>query len=369
MNNIIQHDERRGLPSASSFERLLLCPGSLTMERGLPDVSSAIAEEGTFLHEVLAGKHAIADLEPDDAVLLERVIELEKELAYTALGDNPAEIIREQRLWYGERFSGSFDALFLTLDRSQALIVDYKFGYIPVANIAENIQLRAYALLVSKTYGIKDIFVAVIQPRCASPKEICRYTVNDLLRAEEQIVSVLDAAHVEQAPRNAGAIQCKYCKANAVCPEARQVVEAIVPALNNGHGPLDIDKRLELMPAKDLSQFLDICDGAEGIIDSARKEAKRRLTEGLDVPDYRLKPGNEVRKIEDPVKAYDCLKAAGVTASEFMGCCSVPVGKLESLFTIKKGLKGKGAKDAFNAAMGPTVTLKQNAPSLVKVAA
>jgi len=31
-------DERKGLPSASGIERLYLCPGSFSMEQGLPDV-------------------------------------------------------------------------------------------------------------------------------------------------------------------------------------------------------------------------------------------------------------------------------------------------------------------------------------------
>ena len=46
-------DVRKGLPSASAFGRLALCPGSFTMEKSCPDESSEAAAEGTLLHRYM----------------------------------------------------------------------------------------------------------------------------------------------------------------------------------------------------------------------------------------------------------------------------------------------------------------------------
>jgi len=43
-------DVRKGLPSASAFGRLALCPGSFMMEKACPEESSPAASEGTLLH-------------------------------------------------------------------------------------------------------------------------------------------------------------------------------------------------------------------------------------------------------------------------------------------------------------------------------
>lgn len=50
MDTLSTYDPRQGLPSASAFGRLALCPGSFTLEQSCPDEISAAANEGTLLH-------------------------------------------------------------------------------------------------------------------------------------------------------------------------------------------------------------------------------------------------------------------------------------------------------------------------------
>lgn len=50
MNILSTYDPRQGLPSASAFGRLALCPGSFMMEKACPGESSPAASEGTLLH-------------------------------------------------------------------------------------------------------------------------------------------------------------------------------------------------------------------------------------------------------------------------------------------------------------------------------
>lgn len=378
MSNIIAaqlpqttEDVRRGLPSASGIERIILCPGSREMEVGLPETKRNITEEGTLLHSVLAGESSYDDLTFDQQAVIDRVREIEAQIVRETFGDKPVDVIRGRRQWYPSGttpalFSGETDVIYRAQDRSISLIIDYKMGYIPVTNIAQNPQLGSYALLEGSDFGPDEIRVAVIQPRCANPREIARYTMPaDVQRLDLEIRNIIQTSEVPNAPRFAGEKQCKYCRAKGICPEARKAAYEIAEIR-----PLDLEKRLANMPGTELSTLLDLRKQAKEVIEAIEIEAKNRLNENINaIPGYGLKPGNQIRSIINPVASYKAMEAAGVTAAEFMAACDVKVTKLEEVFGLVKKLKGASVKKEFNATMSDLITLKQNAPSLVKVAA
>ena len=346
-------------------------------------MSSDIAEEGTLLHAIMAeGVSPAADyavlesyrnLTPDQQILIDRACAIEVKLLKDCFASEPCDVMQEMRLWYtnenGERvFSGRFDKVYMTLvEPKKALIIEYKFGFIPVANVAENIQERAYAVLLNQEFGVGSIFAAIIQPRCSAPLELCHYAAHDLERAEIELTKIIETAQSENAARRAGEKQCKYCRAKTVCPEARGVVEALVPIETNA---ASIEKGVQMLPGEALSQLYDSCLIAEDVIAAVKTEIKSRLTaDPNSVPNCWLKPGNTVRKVDNVVEAFKRVEKAGVKASDFMGICTVPIGKLETLFAKAKNLKGDFAKTEFNSALEGIIKPTQNQPSLERIAA
>ena len=73
-------DERRGLPSASSFDRLAVCPGSFSAEKNMPDESSEMSKAGDLGHSCLAGEIPIDELDDDTAKTVAVIQSLEPKL-------------------------------------------------------------------------------------------------------------------------------------------------------------------------------------------------------------------------------------------------------------------------------------------------
>jgi hypothetical protein len=111
--------------------------------------------------------------------------------------------------------------------------------------------------------------------------------------------------------------------------------------------------------------LLVVCEYVEDYITAIRSEAKNRLTNGVPVRGWYMKDGAKKRAIEDPTAAYNIL-ADKMSPEDFAGACSVSVTSLEKAYAKATGLKGKSAKEAFEAELAPVITTKQNASSLTR---
>src|SRR5687768_4146016 len=96
---------RKGLPSASGMERMILCPGSWQLERTieLDDSPSRSALDGTMLHEILAGLRSEDGLSERHQWVVQRcraiVGELEITLGFPSDAVGRRAIV-EERFWY-----------------------------------------------------------------------------------------------------------------------------------------------------------------------------------------------------------------------------------------------------------------------------
>src|SRR5512133_2927202 len=112
-------EDRRGLPSASGIERIVLCPASWRLERDRrdEDAPTRSALDGTIMHEVLAGIRGEEGLSDKHLWVVRRcrqmVLDLEVRLGYSAPHPDRREIV-EERFWYydgneRELYSGQMD--------------------------------------------------------------------------------------------------------------------------------------------------------------------------------------------------------------------------------------------------------------------
>ena len=96
-------DERRGLPSASSWRRYELCPGSWALEQEAKRLgqeahkSSPAAARGTQIHAYLAGeKVELSEADQKTAGFLK---ERAEEQVKRIFGDSQVNVLKEKRLW------------------------------------------------------------------------------------------------------------------------------------------------------------------------------------------------------------------------------------------------------------------------------
>lgn len=348
-------DERKGLPSASSAGRYALCPGSFMLEKQAPpEVESDDAARGTRIHDWLAGLPV--ELTDDEMRVAELCSTQEGELVGATFGDDAITVTREERLWSRGNWSGKPDVVYANdIPADLGLVIDYKTGRGEVESAVGNLQLRALAVLAAQRWGFKRIDVAIIQPH-AGPPSVCRYMESDLWSAWQQIEDLMSRVQQPGQPRNPSAEACKYCRAKAICPEAKAAAMAITQASS-----------VEILTGGELSDMLDRCKLAEQVIDAIRTEARRRIDAGEEVPGWTLAPGAVRQEITDPQRVFSRFIEEGGTDAQFMAAVKVTKGALKDSLKAATGLKGK-ALDAELASILEGCTIeKPTASQLRKV--
>jgi CRISPR/Cas system-associated exonuclease Cas4 (RecB family) len=307
---------------------------------------------GTRIHAFLAGEQ-IALNEEEQAIADLCQAEYAEILETLGFGE-PDHVTIEKRLWYGDIWSGQIDLIVHWGDK--VLIVDWKTGRVGTGNTAaDNIQLRAYAVLVRKNLNIREAYVAIIQPM-AQKYTIAHYEESDLIAAETQIQGIVEAAMHPEAPRTPSPSACKYCRAKSKCPEAGGVASELavftpaqVPALSN----------------EAISDFLDKADVVEAFIEAIRDEAKTRLLQGYEIAGRKLVSGRTSRSVEDPVEAFKALENY-LTHNEFLSACKVSLPALEKIFAASNDVKPAEAKVAVGKSLSDVLVTKTGAPMMVK---
>jgi CRISPR/Cas system-associated exonuclease Cas4 (RecB family) len=354
-------DERENKMSGSGMAGYAACAGKFQLEQTCPrDEGNIYTEIGNRIHLVLAGVNKLETLPEEEQAIVTRCLEQYGEI----LAQLPSEIgdlmesALENRLWYNDTWSGAIDRIDWFGDfRETALVVDWKTGRNPQGNAAENLQLRAYAVLVKKNYpALRRIFVAIVQP-LAAPYTIAEYDVADLAAADEQIQSIVDAAMAPDAKRTPSPDACKYCRAKSICPEVGGEALALAAVAS---APIPVYTNVQI------ADFLEKATIVESFIEALRSEAKKRLQEGHEIAGYKLGAGRTSRSIEDHQEAFNRVSKV-IGENEYISACKVSVPSLEKVFATSTGLKPKEAKAKLEELLGDVLVSKTGEPIMTRV--
>jgi CRISPR/Cas system-associated exonuclease Cas4 (RecB family) len=216
------------LCGASSAERWLNCPGSLYMQRNIPDVPSRYAAEGTAAHgeaELYLNQWLKSRTLP--AIENEHIAAYVRECIQEAARLADPAIRVELRLTLDAEMSMFGTADFVaTSATGDAVILDLKYGKgVPVS--ADSPQLAYYAVALWRTSkrDLRRIKVKVVQPRYAVAEDRVKETLYELedLRnwycvftkgAEKALFQLM----MKQPELKAGK-WCQFCRAKSMCPE------------------------------------------------------------------------------------------------------------------------------------------------------
>jgi CRISPR/Cas system-associated exonuclease Cas4 (RecB family) len=312
------------------------------------------AEMGTRIHTALESGDLSTLSAQEREIAEDCLAEFAEIQAALNLGE-PSWITKEKRLWYGDLYSGQIDLIHHFGD-DKALVVDWKTGRNAQSGAAENLQLRAYAVLVKKNLPkLKTIYVAIVQP-LAARYTIAEYSEDELAIAEREIVGICEAAYDTKALRTPSPDACKWCRAKSICPEAHGVATELattkldVPAMTNDQ----------------IGDFLEKADVVESLIEAVRAEAKARLIAGQQVAGRELQKGRTTRSV-DAFAAYNRLsKNASIDLTAFLDACKVSIPTLEKALAKSLDIKAKDAKEYLSEKLGEVLEEKTSEPIMVR---
>ena len=312
------------------------------MEQGLPEEDNELSREGQLLHDYMAHpEYERKVLTQQQQDLLALSDELQENILAQVNPDNKHWSCSIEQTISNGIIEGTPDLVAVFDDF--ALVQDFKFGRKIVERAELNLQLRAYAVICWHK-SLSKIYVAIIQPRLSREERvtIAEYTVEDIENSHAQIVSILAASDMPDAPLVPGEEQCRYCKAKMICPAFRDAMMVPVEwrpdkALSKAAREAYLEQRLAECTDEQLEKVIEAERLAKMIHEPLYEEARKRIRNG-QLTNFELGKATEVREITDVRKAIALLSLAGLDKSEIFDC----VNKM-SLTDLQEVLRKKNA--------------------------
>lgn len=313
--------------SASTAERFLPCPGSVALSKGLPNISTEFAAQGTAAHYIAAecqkdggradrwlGKTALVeghvidlDQELVDAVqeFLDYITEKEQpgDKAYVEQSFTPAM----QKLH--PKFGGSTDRVMWRESAQLLRIYDYKHGAGVPVDVDDNKQLKYYALgalLSNPQWNAEDIELVIAQPRCDHDQGRIRkwvFKAFDLLEYAAELIAGALRTEEFGADLVPSKKACKFCPAAGAnkCPAIEKHTHALAT--------LDFEKVAMQAYSKDqIAEFLRMAPLVEARISAVREFVYNRACAGEDFPGFKLVEKRATRKWKDEEAAASVFR-------------------------------------------------------------
>jgi hypothetical protein len=331
--------------SPSSAERWMTCPASVVLSAQFPeDRSSSFAAEGTAAHE-LAERSLTNGVDPSvyvgdvihadgfdftvDADMAENVAVY---VNFVRGLDTPGlEALSEYEVKLDisgitgeEGAEGTSDSVVLV--GNTLCVVDLKYGRGLKVYAAENPQLAIYALAAldrySLTHDIESVRLAIVQPRLdhIDVWDAPLAWLEDFRgRVETAAGRVALAEDLTDDSEPLGALVqpsekgCVFCPAKGSCralaEHAARSISADFADLDNVTPEAVKQASAAILTGEDIARLLPCLDMIENWCSAVRATATKTLTNGGDIPGYKLVEGRAgARKWGDPAAAEIYLR-------------------------------------------------------------
>ena len=360
----------------SSAHRWMACPGAPAAERearerGLTDDSSSpAAREGTAAHAVAelelrrrvlgepvahetAGWHELYDVEYEWGVMVSETrpyVDYVEALYEAAREADPAGA----QLWLESRVEpvpgrvwGTADAT--VIGDGQVHVVDLKYGRGVRVEATQNPQLRCYMLgaldIASLLEPVTTCVGTIVQPRHRDGGHISSESLSteELQAWGALLLEAVAATDAPDAPRRPGDDQCRWCAAQAVCPERTRSLAADVFGEAR-------QSTIPLLSDGEVANLLPRLDSVEAWCRAVRRSALSRLTQRPgSMGSWHVAEGRPRRRVTEAV--VDRLAAdTGRPRSDFMEERPLSVRGLERLVGRERVAD---AASLFDVSVGP----------------
>ena len=300
---------------ASAIERILKCPGSVSLSAGRKELEEAdYTSEGTRAHG-LAELALRSNVEtwtlfepgmPDDMV--PAVDQYVRYIQQNYLKRNGTSMI-EQKFHcptIHPLFYGTSDFVYVSGDGEEVTVIDYKHGAGIAVDAEENDQLRYYAAGAIETLDLwhtaKRVYLKIIQPRAFHPAGTIRtwgISVEDLERwLHDTLIPGMTLA--EHSTKTVAGEHCRFCPVRFyACPALLQTAEEmedLVVKLTKEKGAREIS-------TQELAKFLDLGVAFKIAHKAAISTATARLQSGASIPGWKLAKARSNREFKEGAEA------------------------------------------------------------------
>lgn len=350
--------------TASNAQADSLCQGRYQAQLGLPDVSSPDAQFGQQIHAALA-TGVIEGLDTQQLSIYESCLEIRDKLMKQAFGAEAgaASVFKEKRLYCvvkpGDfQHSGMPDEV--ARIGPKALIIEFKCLPGDLPDSPSNLQLRDQCVLAARAYALKDVAVAIVQPLVTHDPQVCVYTVEDIDKAEQEMFARVVASNAKDAPRTAGEVQCKFCKAKGGCKEYAAWAKTMLPA------PVSIfDVPVAQWSPEQRATFCERMGFAAKWLEDGKDAMKKLLkADPNTIPGWTLEEGATRATITNPQEVFNRFIAKGGTTEQFLACIKVAKEPLTAAMRAITKAKGKGLLGEMEKLLAGTYVEKKDEPSL-----
>jgi hypothetical protein len=352
------------------------------------------AEEGTALHERIeaiiqlarrqetsacqalvsyATQHDLADDERDwlrfccvrcDVYLARKPLQVLTEISVNVTAENGTELNH-----------GTLDVVFVWKD--VAIIIDFKFGYVPVKHATKNLQGMNYGLGVfQKFHTLRAVGVEFVQPKLNwfSTTSYQRAQMAEMFQRLSEVIE--RAIFVQTNPEDAQkfmqpGLYCQYCSLSGSCAVLSNHRALAATRFNDLPQPASF-KGLSINTPQEIALARYWVD----VIESGVKEIKQRAFElaelnggeiscvlpGGEEVTYCIAEKNADRSLGSPIEISEALKEF-LTPAEILGAAELALGKLEPIAknALVEAAKQRGEKLTKKAAWESVVsTLEAN---------
>ena len=336
----------------SSLRRRELCPGSLKMERALPETTSEWAEDGIAKHKAVAALLTTGEM-PQGIEDVDDVLWCADQVR-SMIWDG-CHVLCEKEFdlkWLHPEIDRGTPDCVLYQDFLRAVVFDFKFGHGYVEAAEHNLQLACYALAIMHEYDLSNVQVCVLQPA----KHRCDLAV-PLQDTFDRIRDIPGRCLNPDAKLNPGEEQCKYCRASGSCPA--QMALAVKSGTEQQHLALT-KENVALLPMDKISEFLAAWEdrGVDEIIGAMRKRLFEALTVGMDDPKWCLGTGRSSR-----VWASESEPAL-LSLAEKLGVPQAVLYSRPELLSVAQMEKVLGKKNEVRAVVAPLIVTLAGKPKM-----
>lgn len=300
-------DNTHSETSPSQLDRIILCPGSVSLCRTVPKLpTSKYAEEGTLLHsyteQVLEMWPEIPDIEytslDHEAAVADAINYLRQEIDFEEPG-----IVRFQELKVAmkqfEEVYGTLD--FASISPTALHVADFKFGRGIEVDVHDNSQMLAYLdgflnFLEVNFPELRELansipwYMHIVQPRIEN-FQWEQVFEKDLIQFNALIDRTLRLVHSSNPPFKPGEVQCRWCDAGGVCKYRMDYIEAMQLEALRAFADIQ-DNRASLDQIQDI---LEKKKDVTSAFDAIEKFIFLELAKGGEVPRFKLVRGRSNR--------------------------------------------------------------------------
>lgn len=349
-------DERKGLWSASSAERVHYCPGSVALIKSIPadqreQAPDEARDSGTRIHAALEADDG-SGLEMSETEIKERLEKMRAEAVdqwgaqmREQFPDKAAQLktedhkfAKEERLWIWDAELNNITSAkldYFCFAGDFGLVCDYKTGYLETTAAQRNFQAKVQAVALWQTHGVKHIRVVIAQHRFRSMLTQADYDEEALQRAYFEILQDDWRSKQPDAPRVPGP-HCDYCDAKAHCHEAGiyslMAVKVAAPVLQYVAKKAEVELAVSQLTPEQLAYIEHRRGISEKIFEAVKQRLKKLPADQLRQLGFELNDGRAQMEVKDSGAVIAWAESEKlIQEDEIMDVYDLAHGRLEEL--------------------------------------